>query len=423
MTAGPGGTAARSGNGRAITVLATGAIAIGIALRLIGVWLIPFGQTVQFRLEGLNDEPAHFAYVDYLATRHEFPVQTRHVGEPGAFERADFEYYQPPLYYLMGAGLVAALGRDAGLRACRLLSALCGILTLVVMWKVFASCGLPPAAARLGVGFAALFLTHAYFCALVSNDALSWLLGAAILWRLVEVAGASGPDLPPARALRRGAVLAALLGAGLLTKGSVALFLPLTAVVYAVDAFRRRSGRPALEGVCVLLVACALAAPWWIRSTQLYGSPLGLEAGFGAPTRAPLTPARLSGLLAGTVRYFWFPMQHLASTPWVRILRLLGAAVIALHAGAWLVAIVRRGLTRAELPVVLCLGLALAAHLQLNLAWSEPEGRFLLPAFVPIVYGFAIGVWNRVERTRWETMGAMELLAVALLPLAYLVAA
>jgi hypothetical protein len=116
-------------------------------------------------------------------------------------------------------------------------------------------------------------------------------------------------------------------------------------------------------------------------------------------------------------------MQHLASSPWARIERLLGAALIALHAGAWLLAIGKRGLSRPELPMVLCLVLVLAAYLWLNLVWSEPEGRFLLPAFVPIVYVLAAGMWNRVEGTKWELVGAMELLGVALLPLVYLVAA
>ena len=423
MAARPGGTSSSPRTSRAVTALASAAIAFGIGLRLLGVWLIPFGQTVQFRLEGLNDEPAHFAYVEHLATRHTLPVQTHDVRELGAFERADFEYYQPPLYYLIGAALYAVFGRDAGLLACRLLSALCGILTLGVMWKVFASCGMPAVAARIGVGFAALFPTHAYFCALVSNDALSWLIAAAILWRLVDLAGAGGPDRAPPRALRRAVVLAILLAAGLLTKGSLALFLPLTAVVYTLESLRSRSARPALEGLAVLLVACAVAAPWWMRSLQLYGSPFGLEAGFGAPARGPLTAARFYGLVAGTVRYFWFPMQHLAASPWTRIPRLIGAVAIALHAAAWLVTIGRRGLSRVELPVVLCLALALAAHLWLNLAWSEPEGRFLLPAFAPIVYGLTIGMWSRVERTRWEMLGAMELLALALLPLVSLVAA
>jgi 4-amino-4-deoxy-L-arabinose transferase-like glycosyltransferase len=423
MAARPGGTSSSPGTSRAVTALASAAIALGIGLRLLGVWLIPFGQMVQYRLEGLNDEPAHFAYVEYLATRHALPVQTHSVGEPGAFERADFEYYQPPLYYVIGAALYGALGRDAGLIACRLLSALCGILTLGVMGMVFARCGMPPVAARIGVGFAALLPTHAYFCALVSNDALSWLLAGAILWRLACLAGAGGQDPAPPRALRRGALLAALLAAGVLTKGSLALFLPLTAALYTWESLRSRSARPVMEGLAVVVVACAVAAPWWIRSFQLYGSPFGLEAGFGAPARAPLTAARLYGLVAGTVRYFWFPMQNLGASPWVRIPRLIGAAAIALHAAAWLMTIGRRGLSRTEVPLVLCLALALAAHLWLNLAWSEPEGRFLLPAFVPIVYGFTIGMWRLVERTRWEMLGAMELLALALLPLVSLVGA
>lgn len=73
-----------------------------VLLRAFLLGATPFGQTVAHRLERLNDDPAHLNYVRYLAEHHAFPVQTHHSREPG-----DFEYYQPPLYYLVCAPLYA----------------------------------------------------------------------------------------------------------------------------------------------------------------------------------------------------------------------------------------------------------------------------------------------------------------------------
>src|SRR5512144_3415764 len=93
-------------------------IALGVVLRLWLPLALPLGDVVRNRLQGLNDEPAHFRYVEYVATRHALPVQTHRFEEPGAFGRADFEYHQPPLYYLLCAPLDSLAGPSRGLLAC-----------------------------------------------------------------------------------------------------------------------------------------------------------------------------------------------------------------------------------------------------------------------------------------------------------------
>ena len=118
---------------RVATVLYAGVLGAAIVLRASFALMLPLGQTVAGRLEGLNDEPAHFNYVRHLVEHRTFPVQTRHVAEPGAFERADFEYYQPPLYYLLCAPLVAVAGDPAGLTLSRTLSMCCALVSLRVL--------------------------------------------------------------------------------------------------------------------------------------------------------------------------------------------------------------------------------------------------------------------------------------------------
>src|SRR5262249_35617304 len=66
-------------------------IVLGVGVRLALPFALPLGEVVRNRLQGLNDEPAHLRYVEYLATRHALPVQTHRFEEAGAFQRNDFE--------------------------------------------------------------------------------------------------------------------------------------------------------------------------------------------------------------------------------------------------------------------------------------------------------------------------------------------
>ena len=54
-----------------------------------------------------------------------------------------------------------------------------------------------------------------------------------------------------------------------------------------------------------------------------------------------------------------------------------------------------------------------------NLLWFAPEARFLLPAFVPIVYGIAAGAWMMSRMARWPAFACLDLAVLALLPFAY----
>jgi len=400
------------------------AIAVALAVRLTLVFALPFGQTVTWPLEGLNDEPAHFAYVSYLVENRAFPVQTRHVAEPGAFERADFEYYQPPLYYLLCAPLVAAAGGGgAGILLCRLFSFLCGLFSLAVLASVLARLGLGPSARRAGVAFAALLPVHAYFTSVVSNDGLCWLI-ALILTRELMVRARG----KPARAAKGPAGLGpdirlgALLGLGMLTKTALAVFFPVALLGYALLE-RRGPGRHVVAGALVAMgVSLALAGPWYARNVMLYGSPFALEVGFGPPEPGRWSLLAQAHAAASTLRTFWFPMQHLSPTPAVVALRGIGALLAILHATLALRFLSRR------LPfdgpgfigVALVAGV-LAGYVALILSWGESEGRFLLPALGPLVFLFVAPVFAFLRRRKMDArLGWVYLLLVALHPYLFL---
>jgi hypothetical protein len=110
---------------RFTTILLLSAILIRFGMALF----TPLGPVVKNRLEGLNDELGHFAYVNFLNTHHRFPVQTVSCREPDRETWAECEFYHPPLYYIIAAAACSITAHADDLLVSRVVSILFGIAT------------------------------------------------------------------------------------------------------------------------------------------------------------------------------------------------------------------------------------------------------------------------------------------------------
>jgi 4-amino-4-deoxy-L-arabinose transferase-like glycosyltransferase len=382
-------------------------LTVALLLRLFLLVAIPFGQTVSYRLEGLNDEPAHIHYVRYLTERRAFPVQSHHSREPGAFARGDFEYYQPPLYYLVCAPFYAAVGERIGLYACRLVSGVSGLLSLLVLGRILGLLGCSPSCRRLGVIFVALLPTHAYFSSLASNDSLCWLIALLLAHQLLVLLD---QGRRPGGVSRRGfdVRLGLLLAAGMLTKSSIGIVLPLLVLAYGHVARRSGQARVALASLIPLGLMLLLAGPWYWRNLALYGSVSAFGVGFGPAEPGLSSAAGLAHTLKATVRYFWFPMQHVPGVPPVVMLRYAGAGILLLHGVAAVAYFRRSGAADVRgIAMALLLASALLGQMILGMSWTDVEGRFLMPALAAIVFLMVAPVmalaarWRGGERLAW----------------------
>ena len=392
-------------------------LTLAIALRLYLLVATPVGQAVAHRLEGLNDEPAHVNYVRYLVAHRAFPVQAHHYREPGAFARGDYEYYQAPLYYSLAAPFVAAVGPRLAPYACRLVAFVCGLLSLVVLGRLLAQLRCPPSWRRMGVVFVALLPTHAYFTSLASNDSLSWLIGLILTAELVAMVRTRGS--PRANGVRLGLLLAA----GLLTKSSLVLFLPVALLLYVHRALASRRASALTAALLPLSLVLVIAGPWYARNQILYGSPMALSVGFGPPDASPSLAPSLAHTLTATVRYFWFPMQHVSRSAPVLVIRWLGAAVLPFHALAALLWFRRRPpATAGGVVLVLILWSALVSVAMLGRSWGDIEGRFLMPALGSIAFFLTVPVLVLAgpgrERLAWVYLTALAVHPWALLAFA-----
>jgi|WetSurMetagenome_2_1015567.scaffolds.fasta_scaffold00234_21 4-amino-4-deoxy-L-arabinose transferase-like glycosyltransferase len=390
-------------------------LALAVAIRLLYVFLLPPAQTVSHRLEGLNDEASHLNYVHYLAEHRRFPVQSHHAREANAFVTNEFEYYQAPLYYAAGAGLERLAGNDNSLRACRLLSFLFGVLSLLAIRKIFEALALSKTAAAGAVAFTALLPTHAYFCSVVSNDSMSWLIALLLTLALVRACNPAG-ETRARSPVREGAYVGLLLGAGMLTKASLFLFAPVAAAVFLWMFFARRNVGWLYGLVTLSCVAVVLAGPWYLRNLHVYGSLFAFGVGNGPPQFFLFEPRQFVRFIKIAVYSFWFPMQHVP--PSHAVTAFIGFETLVFAANGWLFVTYMVSKRRALWEVVLgsLLVLNAAAYVNYNLHWDNADGRFLFPSLAALLVFFCVPFERFCARMGWEKLYVPLLAAEALLP-------
>jgi Flp pilus assembly protein TadD len=209
------------------------------------------------------DVTGHLEYIAHLQERGSLPL-----GGEG------WQMYQPPLYYLLAAGLLSLLSLPAAspeaTLALRGLGAALGAAQLVLLYAsarlLLPGRRLVPA---LALVFAAALPLHTTLFQCVGNEALAMPLVSA-----VAAAGlrALRPGAPPPGATGA-ALLGALAGLAALAKFSAVLVLPPLLLALAA----RGRARPALaaRGCAALLAAFVAVCGWHFARVWLaYGGPL-----------------------------------------------------------------------------------------------------------------------------------------------------
>ena len=210
-----------------------GALCVGVYV-LLGLALI-----ARVPLSLAPDESAHWEYIQHIAATRSLPVFSG-----AAPPQPGYEFHQPPLYYLLAAPAWALLSAGAQQYSARLVSLVCGALTV---WLVLASAramfGEGTVARRAGI-LAALWPLHIAIGSSSNNDALAGLCCAALFWRL-SLLSKRAPDV------RDGVWIGALAGLGLLSK-STTLTVSVAAVLGLWHLSRRAFASVRSEQVQVL---------------------------------------------------------------------------------------------------------------------------------------------------------------------------
>ncbi|MBI3946306.1 MAG: hypothetical protein HY321_10335 [Armatimonadetes bacterium] len=376
-----------------------------LALQSQYVFLTPF-------ISG-PDEPAHLAYVASVASRREIPEMAPLRYESGR-RIATPQAQHPPLYYVVASPLyllLAPFGRHAVWVGLRLFSVLLGLVILWLCWRTATLIWARDHPYAPGmVGFIALLPTFLYSTSTTNNEPLAAAFGAAAFYAMARLL--AGP-----LSERSLLLLGAALGLGALTKATTLGWWPAAAWTLlvagraeGVTGMARRRG-----AFLVVLPALLIPAAWWIRCSNLYGTPM--PRAFSAPIWGLGVPFTLGHvgilihlavqiLIGGYVPFFL----------WGSALREVPAFLgLVPHSGALLAGIVRwlspegsaSGTPARPLAVAAILALAaciLGIYQQtffVDLAVGLSPGRYLftyLPALAYLVSGGVIGLFALPRR-------------------------
>jgi tetratricopeptide (TPR) repeat protein len=202
----------------------------------------------------------------------------RHVQEHGSVPLASEgqEMQQPPVYYLLAAGLLSLCGvtADGGPDCVFLLRAFGFVIGLAGVYFIYRALvrlfPARPALPAAGVLLAACLPVQLYLAHFVSNDLLAGTLGAAAMLMTIVTL----QDRVTGFGWLVG--LGALFGAGIMTKLTVAPVVAALLAVLALTAIvRDRSVRLMLRTAGVPLVVCGLICGWFfVRNYLHFGRPI-----------------------------------------------------------------------------------------------------------------------------------------------------
>lgn len=412
------------------------------------------------------DEQLHVLYIRHVAEGRGLPVQRPTLGDSYAGQEAS----QPPLYYLLGAVLVAGRdlstlrediqdafarpGQDISVRPAgprergpaalfshdavlehwpygeaalavhlvRLLSLALGAVTVVAVYAT-ARAIWPErrAVALLAAGLVAFDPQFVFIASAVNNDNLLNATAALALWLAVGLIQRNGPA-------RAWWALGATVSAGLLAKFSGLALPALAGATAATVALRQRSIGVAVRALPALVGLPTVLAGWWFaRNVALYGEPLGWPthlASSGAVGRsALLAPERWleDAWLLFASAWLTFGWMNVWAPLWFYVLvAALGAAGL----GGWLIVVIQpaqRAALRGRLPALLLLAgwgalLALLLLVWVNLNPAGRQGRLLFPALAAYAALGAFGLVGWMPE-RWAERVARSLVGgLALLP-------
>ncbi|MDQ5850884.1 MAG: hypothetical protein M3380_02205 [Chloroflexota bacterium] len=241
--------------------LLTTALVVGLICRIASAILTPTFQA--------PDEQSHFNYVKYLDVHQSFPVQ---VSKTNASSN-DWEYYQPPLYYVLCLPvywITSRLGGDGDyiiVRSIRSVSIMLWAINLHFTRKLLQNLLINDIFVRAFViCMITLLPTYVFLSSSINNDNLLIALGGLLLYIFSK-------DITNARSILSGI----LLGVALLTKLTAVVYIfALIAVLATYYAVGKMSLTVALLRFSTAsFIATAIWIPWGLRNIRVYGDITG----------------------------------------------------------------------------------------------------------------------------------------------------
>lgn len=359
---------------------------------------------------GAPDELQHVVYVQHLVDGKGFPVLRPDDPNLGR----NYQSHQPPLYYLIAAGVTKAFGIEpvspGGKMPLRLLNVVFGLATLAgiacaVRWGLGRD-----DVAMAAVAWAGLLPMVVALHAAVTNDPL---LYALCTWTLALSIRNVREGWKPKSIV----VIGLLAGLAVLSKTTGIGLWPILALALAVTP---KPKRPKIGWeIALLAIPLLVALPWWLRNQQLYGDFLAVNV-FNASFKG--SPQAATFISAFGAYGYWIDMvgwwtarsfvgvfgymdiflfEAMGSDKSAALYRFV-LALIAVIGFAGLAGLIpatkdREGKALHILNGVWLLVVA-ALFVRFNMQFFQGQARYLFPALAPISIGLGIGAVTLLRR-------------------------
>jgi tetratricopeptide (TPR) repeat protein len=228
-----------------------------------GLWLLLFWNNARLLpFHAGFDSKEHLKYINYIQEHRALPLPNE-----------GWEMYQPPLYYLIGAGALSACKLSTSdpesVLVLRLIGAFMGMAQFIL---VFLSLRLlfPVRTAFVGLLLAAFLPMHLYLAHYVTNEILAAALATVTLYLCLRLLKSETLHTS------QFAWLGLAIGAAMLTKATAILLLPVViAAIAGKLAYARAPMVTCLRNVGLLLAICFAVCSWhYVRIWLRYGTPL-----------------------------------------------------------------------------------------------------------------------------------------------------
>lgn len=386
---------------------------VGFLCRLLFAFDVPAFQS--------PDEKAHLGYIQYISENKSLPIQ------PDVFDldRKDYEYYQPPAYYLAMSmfytfGNLIKFDELSNIFMIRSISVILWILTFAATWLIIKRLRLESNFSEIFLmAFVGLLPSYMFISTMINNDNLITCLAGIIFLLAIQVKDKIS--------IKDAILMASFAAMSFLTKYTGVLLLVFL-VVFIISKVEWKEIK--FTGIAPIIIAAFIVvlmlAPMLIRNRELYGSFIPLSVGAHFPNWDSITYG-IYRAFKNFLNTFWGVAGRTNDIKFIPAI--IVGNIIALIA---LYGIIKGLFSKDSYAGRFCnnnISFSIASFISVMIGmmiliyygakYGHAQGRFIFPLIIPIGIWMAVGFKNvigeRVENTKFilNTVGLFLLSATS----------
>lgn len=354
-------------------------VVLSLYFRLKIVYELPLGtKSNEYGLTGFDDEPAHLNYVKFLLENNQLPKFQNKVIDPNAFEKNEFEYHQPPLYYstiYLLSKLFEKTDLNDVLVIGRLFNVILSLLGLFLLFRILSTLDLSDVKILTALSIYLLLGSSVYQFTIFGNDALSWIFLWLLLFLILK------------GIMKNWFLIVIVITLSHYTKLTI---LPFYLLIFVAALFEIKkfglSNKSAIKVFAIIILPLIFSLPWYLRNYNEYGSFLLINF-FDGEWHFVKTFEESIFKLMKMPYSFLFRMHFLPPKEILSWLNIIPNLWLVLSIVLWFLRIKNIFKTTYSLQIMnLLLITIVGAYLYYAIPTGYTEGRFLYPALPAIIY-------------------------------------